>query len=142
MRKHFWQGDAVNDEEFKNRLTNLNAHILKGHKVEFKIDEFFRACDRFSKKLVSDLLLRKSLTQVLVDSGESNAIDAEVAIDEIVSFIEEKALRSKLNAEFGNDNPFRSQKVSKPRPVFESWFPLGFLVQFLASNAPSLAVLS
>ncbi len=142
MKKHFWQGDAVDDEEFKKRLVNLNAHILKGHKVEFKIDEFLRACDRFSKRLVSDVALRKSLTQVLVDSGESNSIDAEVAIDEIVSFIEEKALRTKLNAEFGSDNPFRSQKVSKPRPIFESWFPLGFLVQFLASNAPSLAVLS
>lgn len=142
MRKHFWQGDTINDQELKKRILSLNSFILEGHKTRFNIEEFYRACDRFSKKLMSGQELRKSLTHVLVESGESNSVDAEVAIDEIVGFINEKALRAKLNSEFGTDNPFRSQKVSRQRPVFETWFPLGFLVQFMASNSPSLAVLS
>ena len=142
MKRHLWQGEMISDDELKLRAARMNSFILKGHETLFQIDEFFRAGDRFAKRLATNLKLRQSLIDVLVDSGESNTQDAETCLDEITSFINEKALRSKMNSEFGNDNPFRSQKVLKDRPVFESWFPLGFLVQILASNSPSLAVLS
>ena len=142
MRNHFWQGEIISDKELEIRIPTIGSSILKAHTVTFNIDEFYRACDRFSKRLTIDAKLRDELMGVLISSGECNTIDAKVAIDEITCFIEEKALRLKLNSEFGTDNPFRSQKVSKHSPIFESWFPLGFLVQFLASNSPSLAVLS
>ncbi len=142
MSNHFWQGESISDTELKIRVLSLNSYILKGHSSSFNLDEFYRAGDRFSKKLAADEKLRTKLMQVLIDSGESNSIDASIALIEIMSFIEERSLRAKVNAEFGSDNPFRSQKVSRGEPIFESWFPLGFLVQFLAANSPSLAVLS
>ncbi len=142
MNQHLWQGEVISDNELQERISNLNSHILSGHTTNFNIDEFYRACDRFSKRLIQDKELSQRLKKILVQSGECNSQDADVALNEITEFIEEKSLRAKMNAEFGNDNPFRSQKVSRKDPIFESWFPVGFLVQFLASNSPSLAVLS
>ncbi len=142
MSQNFWQGDLISNIELEKRCVRLNEYIFKGHDVAFNIDEFYRACDRFSQKLISDQKLRNHLVKSLVDSGECNSEDATIALNEIKQFIEEKALRAKMYSEFGSDNPFRSQKVSRQFPIFEAWCPLGFLVQFLAANSPSLAVLS
>lgn len=142
MKSHFWQGTWIDEQELNDKIEKLNDSILRGYEVKFNIEEFYRSCHRFSIRLRKDSELRKILAQSLVTAGEASEIDAHEIINEVADFLIEEDLRHKLKCEFGTDNPFRSSRISGKTSTFESWFPLGFVVQILASNSPSLAVLS
>jgi phenylacetate-coenzyme A ligase PaaK-like adenylate-forming protein len=142
MNQHYWQGEWIDDAGLIKKTENLQNFILQGHQAQFNIDEFYRACDRMAKKLQFDQELLARLQIELTRAGEISLDDARAAIAEISDFLKESKFRAKVSAEFGMANPFRSERVLYDRPVFESWFPLGFLVQILAGNSPSLAVLS
>jgi phenylacetate-coenzyme A ligase PaaK-like adenylate-forming protein len=139
---HFWQGTWLSDIELNKNVETLGASIALGHTTQFNLDEFYRCCGRFSNRLKTDNNLVNKLIQSLTATGEATVSGAQEVVTEVSDFLNEKTLRTKVSAEFGVDNPFRSERVSYQKPSFEAWFPLGFIVQILAANSPSLPVLS
>ncbi len=142
MRKHLWQGNWISHQELLEKTMQILPSLKNGYAVHFEIEEFFRSCDRFSRRLLEDEDLRTLLITELTQAKEAHTSDAKIILAEIASFMSESCFRKKVQAEFGTDNPMRSQRVDFNTNIFENWFPLGFVVQILASNSPSLAVLS
>lgn len=142
MKSHFWQGTWIDDRELGQKIEQLRDSIALGHAVSFSLEEFYRACDRFSRRLKHEPALIRCLCQSLEEADQAHGSAAEEVIAEVSEFLKEASLRQKMRAEFGTDNPFRSDRVNSRIPSFVTWSPLGFLVQILAANAPSLPLLS
>jgi phenylacetate-coenzyme A ligase PaaK-like adenylate-forming protein len=143
LNPHWWQGEWIDNEDlFQNKLTTLNKSVYEGLNSDFDIETFYHCCDRFSKDLLQNHLMREKLLNILVSSGESSETEALGVLSGISDFLKESELRIKMSREVGRDDPFLSTRVPQESDVFESYSPLGFLVQILPSNDSALPVLS
>lgn len=141
-KQNWWQGEWLDATEMSLKLKDMNASIQFGMKSLFDIDHFYHCCEKFSQELSSNLILRHKLKNVLVTSQECSAIEAESVIQGIADFLKEKELRKKMIRELCTDYPFQSSRVDYQGAIFESYRPMGFMVQIMPSNDPALPVLS
>lgn len=142
QKQNWWQGEWLDAKELSEKLKNINSSIHAGMKSAFDIDHLYHCCDRFSHELKTNQMLRHKLKNVLVTSQECSAIEAESVIQGIADFLKEKELRTKMIRELGTDYPFQSSRIDYQGIIFESYKPMGFMVQIMPSNDPALPVLS
>ncbi|MCB0368957.1 MAG: hypothetical protein KDD45_05755 [Bdellovibrionales bacterium] len=142
MNQHWWQGQWIPSEELNKKLINLSTFVEEALISDFDINHFYQCCDLFSEELKHNTLLRTKLMNILVSSNETSSAEAQEVILSISNFLSETELRKKMARELGKDNPFLSSRVNYEEEIFESYRPLGFLVQIMPSNDPALPVLS
>ncbi len=68
MKSHFWQGTWIDDLELGQKIEQLQDSITLGHAVSFSLEEFYRACDRFSLRLKQEPALIRRLCQALEEA--------------------------------------------------------------------------
>ncbi len=142
MRANLWNGEIIDDQEFKNliesQLNNpsfwakspLSQHLL--FDVVTKLQNELLKKEEFYLKLYSDLSNRDDLSHD----------DVLASMQGLIDFLSVDHLRTKLKRELGSEHPFELRRVSARENQFEAWYPLGTLVHVTPNNSPLLGVLS
>lgn len=140
---HFWQGQWFSEAELTARLEGLPTLIAETLTKPWSLTVVLDTCERFSRRLQNDDVLRAKLEKPLREAGELLPGESmEGVCLELAAFLARENLRTKVRRELGDEAPFEVRRLRYDEHVFEHWAPLGFLVHVTPANVFSVAALS
>lgn len=133
-KTHLFQGEIIGDEELPGRLAHLDEVLAVTLPEALSTESVVAACDAMSRRL------RAGELPALVAALAADGIPApEAILRQLADAMSADALRKKLVAELGTDDPFTFRRVDYESVHFERWSPLGVLVHITAGNSPVVA---
>ncbi len=134
MKTHVWQGRLIPDAELDARLLGLEAEINDTLGEALQTRDVLLACDATSKKLRAG-----EMPELALALERDGVNDPQAVLSQLAEAISETALRKKLVAELGTEEPFTLSRVDYETEHFEKWSPMGVLVHITAGNSPIVA---
>lgn len=134
MKTHIWQGRLIPDDQLPERLAGLETEIRETLRDSLDTSTVLYACGDIACQLKNGGL--PELEEALRADGISGA---RAVLTQLADNISEDALRSKLCAELGSEEPFVLRRVDYKEAHFERWSPMGVLTHITAGNAPIVA---
>lgn len=128
--KHFFKGKWIELSKTNELLESLGKEVIKSLEIDLKIQDVLDACDKFSKKLIQDKLMRARLGKELSE---------ESFLDDVSAFCSKENLLKKIKKELGGLDSYDLKKQSFKEAIFESYSPIGTLVHITPSNSEGLS---
>jgi len=138
MKKHFWRGQIITDDQLDSKLAYLESEKNTFYSDNISWDQLLFSLEAFGTALLSD----EKVNGYLASLGQSKQ-EVKELLGEIAKFCSRDNILSKWKKELGDDQaPFDFKRVDFKRNLFEAWKPLGILTHILPGNAFGLSVLA
>lgn len=147
-QRHFWFGSWIDDVELDNWLAHpdgeparpgrLEQHLSAILPLPFPFADFMQASDSIASELKPGLPLFERLHAIAEKT--TPAADVKNLLAAIAALLSRKAVRSKIKAELGCEQPGIISR-HYPSRQFEAWHPIGCLTHVMPSNVFSAAAL-
>lgn len=141
-RRHWWQGEWIDDEELATRIRNLEEYVDAPLRRAFPLETLLATAEAFSRRLFEEEELRSELADLVCSAGKTGGADIETVLNTIGTLMRREELEAKLSRELGTRTPFLPERVSFERNDYERWAPLGLLLHITPGNVFSVGVLS
>ena len=138
MKKHFWRGQIITDEQLESKLANLEKEKNSFYSDSISWDQLLYSLEKFGAALQLD----EKINSYLISLGQTQTEIKDLLL-EIAKFCSRDNILSKWKKELGDDQaPFDFKRVDFTRNLFEAWKPLGILTHILPGNAFGLSILA